>query len=87
MKYSILIANTMLNVQREYTSLEQGNKQRIIKSNLYKEIRGLTNIVEKMLRDIIKTLWFVVIILFFIDVEVFIFYLLLKIALVIYHMY
>ena len=77
----------MLNVQREYTSLEQGNKQRIIKSNLYKEIRGLTNIVEKMLRDIIKTLWFVVIILFFIDVEVFIFYLLLKIALVIYHMY
>ena len=75
MKYSILIANTMLTVQREYTSLE------------YKEIQRLTNGVEKMLRDIIKTLWFVVIILFFIDVEVFIFYLLLKIALVIYHMY
>ena len=65
----------MLTVQREYTSLE------------YKEIQRLTNGVEKMLRDIIKTLWFVVIILFFIDVEVFIFYLLLKIALVIYHMY
>lgn len=74
----------MLNVQREYTSLEQEKERKIIKSNLYKEIHGLTNGVENMLSDIIKTLLFVVIILFFIDIEAFIFYLLLKIAMIIY---